>query len=236
MKYRAFAMILLCVTLTAQAAPLKSYTATYTVNAFGVSIGKANREFKYDTNAGYELKMHTSSASMFLKMEVDESSAGNSAYQPLHYRYTKKKDKDIIKSTADFDWKALTAVSHYKDSVYTLPLKPDTQDKLSYQLQMQQDVMAGKKTFVYTLVDDKKIETYRFFMKGHETLKTALGEIDTIRMEKESDASKRSTTFWLAPKYDYMLVKLEHVEHGVSTTVVVDTLLMALMVSDTHAK
>ena len=84
--------------------------------------------------------------------------------------------------------------------------------------------MGGKKEFIYTLVDDRKIEVYQFNPKGHETIRTSIGTLDTVRMEKESDKSKRSTTFWLAPKYNYLLVKLEHVEHGTASTITIDDL------------
>jgi hypothetical protein len=39
-----------------------------------------------------------------------------------------------------------------------------------------------------------------------------MGPLDTVVMERERDNDSRRTTVWLAPKWDYLLVKLEQIE------------------------
>lgn len=225
MKQVALAIALLFLSSTAMATPFKSYYAKYKIKAFGLTVGKAKRILKIKNDEDYGLEMHSWSTSIFLKMDVTESSKGNiKTNHPASYRYVKNQGDKKKTNTVTFDWPDLTAVSEYKGKQYVLPLHNDTQDKISYQLQMRKDLIAGKKEFIYTLVDDRKIEVYQFNAKGHEKIRTSIGTLDTIRMEKESDKSKRSTTFWLAPKYDYLLVKLEHVEHGTASTITIDEL------------
>jgi hypothetical protein len=55
-------------------------------------------------------------------------------------------------------------------------------------------------------------------MVGEETLKTALGEIDTLKFTRVKNIdSKRKTTLWCSPKLGYLPVQIEHVDKDGST-------------------
>lgn len=213
-------VVLLFAASNLYASPLKSYSANYRIKAFGMPIGKATRELKLSKDGKYELKMDSSSSVIFFSMDVNELSKGNfNTNQPEFYSFSQKRGKKEKHNEVHFDWPDMSAVSSYKGKEYVLPLRKDTQDKISYQLQLRKDLIAGKKTFHYTIVDEKKIETYNFKIEKHEEIKTPFGKIDTVKMIKASDTTKRSTAFWLAPSKNYLLVKLQHIEKGTGTTV-----------------
>jgi hypothetical protein len=63
------------------------------------------------------------------------------------------------------------------------------------------------------VIDDNKIGQYCFRITGKETIDTALGQIETIVVERvRKPESPRRTRFWFAPSLDYTIARLEHQE------------------------
>ncbi len=87
-------------------------------------------------------------------------------------------------------------------------------DKSTYQLALQHDVAAGKKSMSYQVVDDGEVDTYDFRVLGSEKVETKAGQIDAIKVERVRDPtqSKRITVLWFAKDWDYLLVRLQQVE------------------------
>lgn len=78
---------------------------------------------------------------------------------------------------------------------------------------MRQDLKAGKREMTYSVADDGDYDHDRFAVIGEETLKTPMGEMATLKVEKVRDEdSKRETLMWFAPELDYLLVQLVQVE------------------------
>lgn len=116
---------------------------------------------------------------------------------------------------AFFDWTALTASNPKASKPWSVPISADTLDRLNYQLQLRADIKAGKKDLSYHIVDNGKIKTYAFKVGAHEKLKTPLGVIDTVKVERvRKSTDDRQTTFWVAPQWDYLLVKFKQTEQG----------------------
>ena len=75
--------------------------------------------------------------------------------------------------------------------------------------------MGGKKKLVYRLADKNHVATYIFKKTSEEVLKTHTGKIRTVRMQRVNGNPKHGTIiFWLAPKYDYLPVKVIGIENG----------------------
>ncbi|MNH11691.1 hypothetical protein D3C79_712130 [compost metagenome] len=87
-------------------------------------------------------------------------------------------------------------------------------DKSTYQLALQHDVAAGKKSVSYQVVDGDEIDTYDFRVLDSEKVTTKAGQVDAIKVERVRDPtqSKRTTTLWFAKDWDYLLVQLRQVE------------------------
>ncbi len=101
-----------------------------------------------------------------------------------------------------------------KGKAISLPLTPGLLDKSTYQLALQEDVAAGKKSMRYRVVDGDDIDTYEFRVVGSESVKTKAGRIEAIKVERVRDPSqsKRETQLWFAKDWDYLLVSLRQVE------------------------
>ena len=100
-----------------------------------------------------------------------------------------------------------------KDPV-KLPLISGMLDKSTYQLALQRDVAAGKKSMSYQVVEGEDVDTYDFRVLGPEKVETKAGSIDAIKVERVRDPTKnkRTTVMWFAPKWDSLLVRLQQVE------------------------
>jgi hypothetical protein len=126
-----------------------------------------------------------------------------------------KKEKQL---TMLFDWSAMTVHIDDKKQPWTLKLKPNTLDKLVYQIALMRDLNKNKQKLDYTIADGGKLKIYNIGMVGEETLKTTLGEIDTIKFTRVKNVdSKRKTTLWCSPKLGYLPVQIEHVDKDGST-------------------
>lgn len=138
----------------------------------------------------------------------------NNQVVPLRYRY--KLSGLMIsdrKRTIDFNRDTQTVSGHFEGDKFQMDLKENALDPLGYQLQLMQDLKAGKREMVYHVIDDGDYDEDRFAVLGEETLKTALGELKTLKAEKVRDpGSKRETLMWFAPELDYLLVRLVQVE------------------------
>ena len=93
-----------------------------------------------------------------------------------------------------------------------LPLVPRLLDKLLYQYVLTRDLAADKPVLDYVVAEDGKIKTYQLRRAGKETLATPLGNLETIKVERRKEDSKRVTTLWFAPALHYLPVRLDHVE------------------------
>ncbi|MEX2473980.1 DUF3108 domain-containing protein [Marinobacter sp.] len=133
---------------------------------------------------------------------------------PLTYRYELsgfliKNRKEAI----DFDWESGTATGHHEGDRFSLELEDGTLDPMGYQLQLHQDIRAGKREMEYRVIDKGSYDTDQFAVIDEETLRTSKGHVATIKAEKVRDGdSKRQTLMWFAPDQEYLLVRLLQVE------------------------
>ena len=95
-----------------------------------------------------------------------------------------------------------------------VPLNRGLVDKSTYQLVLQHDVAAGKKSMSYQVIDGDEVETYDFRVLGEEKVETKAGTVDAIKVERVRDPtqSNRKTTLWFAKDWGYLLVRLNQVE------------------------
>ncbi len=137
----------------------------------------------------------------------------NNQVVPIRYRY--KLSGFLIRDRAeaiDFDWDKGVATGHHEGDRFSLELEEGALDPMGYQLQLHQDIRAGKTEMVYRVVDEGDYDTDRFAVVGEEILHTNRGEIATVKAEKVRDDSKRQTLMWFAPEQEHLLIQLLQVE------------------------
>ncbi|MBV0933687.1 DUF3108 domain-containing protein [Marinobacterium weihaiense] len=198
----------------ADTAPLPAFKATYTT-AFdmGISLnGEAVRQLSPTENGQWRFSSEAE-AMMAGISEVTRFSYQPSAIQPLSYRYHRKVLGKSRKASLDFDWNQQSVTTTVKDKPWTMEIPLATQDKLSYQLQMRLDLLAGKRDMTYAVADGGKLKQYRFTVTGEEEVETPYGRFNAVRvMRDRGEDADRETLIWLAPELDYLIVRLEQTE------------------------
>ena len=131
--------------------------------------------------------------------------------KPHSYDYKRKVLGKSKKIHLEFDWDNLTATDQ-KDRKVTLT--QNTQDKLSYQLQMRLALANGEKgPFVYHIAESGKSKEYTFRVIDTESIETPMGTFNTLKLELDrGEDSKRETFIWFAPELDYQIVQLKQIE------------------------
>ena len=211
---RALMLVLAVLALPAQALELKPFSASYTADWKQLPLsGTAERSLKAQENGRWLLSFE---AAMLVASLTEESTfqVENEAFLPLTYRFNRSglgKSKQVEQ---DFDWTQKQVIGTDRGEPVRLAINRGMQDKSTYQLVLQRDVAAGKKSMSYQVVDGDEIETYDFRVLGEEMVDTKAGQIDAIKVERVRDPtqSSRKTVLWFAKDWDFLLVRLHQVE------------------------
>ncbi|MCF6435154.1 DUF3108 domain-containing protein [Pseudoalteromonas sp. MMG022] len=199
--------------------PLVSYNAEYQVSRKGSVKGTAVRELKLLDQNTYQLK-YQSDIDIFIfsdeREEVSTFTLKDGKAVPLSYSMVRTGTGRDINQHITFDHKNQLITS--SNEKYPLDVKwiADQQDLLTYQLQLRQELKAGKQKFSYPIIDNKGNQRiYNFVVDGVETITLPVGNVETVRIKRLYDNDKRQATVWLAPEYDYMVVKMYKGKEGV---------------------
>jgi hypothetical protein len=211
---RLLCLIAFALALPAHAFDLKPFTASYTADWKQMPMsGSAERHLSKEQNGNWKLEFNAS----MLVAGLTESSTfryENDAFLPMTYEYSRHGLGKSRESKLTFDWASKKVSGSDKKDPVSLPLDRGLVDKSTYQLQLQRDVAEGKKSMSYQVVDGDEIDTYDFRVIGEERVRTKVGLIDAIKVERVRDPTKsnRKTELWFAKSWDYLLVRLYQME------------------------
>ncbi len=108
-----------------------------------------------------------------------------------------------------------TIRSLHKDQWYDLPGTDRTLDRMSQHEQLRltllNDPRPGKNISIQ-VADGKRVKDYQVVFVAEETTETQLGPVQTLHFERLHDDPDRKTDIWLAPAWDYLMVKSIHIE------------------------
>jgi hypothetical protein len=183
------------------------FTANYKANIKGFAV-KASRELKILDSGEFALSFNATSWAA----KVEESSIFNwkeGKVHPISYRYFqtafgKEREQSLafnstdntINSDNNGEKRVITQITH-------------TLDKLNYQLQLQQDLLANHSGFEYTVVNKGNLKNYRFETLGEETIDTNSGSLNTIKIKVIRENQEKTTYIWFAKDWNNLLAKLE---------------------------
>ena len=212
---RALLLALALFTLpVVQAADLKPFSASYTADWKQLPMsGTASRSLTANTDGTWTLNFQ---ASMMIA-NLNESSTmrlDKDALLPQSYHFERGGLGKAKKTDLDFDWNTKTVTGTDRGDAVKLPVDRGVVDKSTYQLALQRDVAAGKKSMSYQVVDGDSIDTYDFRVLGTEKVATEAGQVDAVKVERVRDPTqnKRITVLWFAKDWNYLLVRLQQVE------------------------
>ena len=216
-KFLVLLSVALSWSLTASAAEkitLKPFSASYEINwKSGISLS-GNTVRKLSTNENGDWSFESKASAMFASVfESTQFKWQNNQIIPLKYHFKqsvlgKKRIADV-----SFDWEQLKVTNTVEDKPWKMPISEGVQDKLSYQLLLQQDLARGLEEFNYSVADGGKLKQYKFVVDGKEIVEAPIGSYEAIRIKRLRDAKENRETFiWFAPELDYQIIKLHQIE------------------------
>ena len=99
----------------------------------------------------------------------------------------------------DFDWTNSKARYH-KDGSDTVEVELESGylDIITHRLQLRRDLQAGKQAFSYPVISRGKLKQYNYQVASEQILNTAVGPLNTVKVERITEDSDKSVSVWLA--------------------------------------
>jgi hypothetical protein len=108
-----------------------------------------------------------------------------------------------------YDWQTHRVTGTYEQTKFDLPLTPQVQDDGSVQLALMVELLAGRTPPAVQLIDQNSVREYEFTRDGEATLKTEIGDVQTVVFKSQKKYSPRITRFWCAPDRGYVPVRVQ---------------------------
>ena len=215
MKHLLLASLLIFTPITGMAATQapQAFEASYSATMGNIPMdGTAERKLVRQPDGTWQLTFNAEMLFYSFSEQSQFTLDENNRIQPISYQLKKGALGKDRQASVKFDWKRKQANSREDNDQWELAIQPGDLDKISYQLQLQEDMRQGRKDLHYQVVNEDERDDYQFLVENEETLQTPLGPVKTIRLKMQRDNSKRQTWIWLAKEWNYMLVKLRQVE------------------------
>lgn len=219
LRNSAFLVLVICSSFVTAADAPKTFDNQYKAKLYGFNITVTNRLTKTGDNQ-YDLLFKADSfVGSITEKSTMQWNPAQQTISPLHYSYARRGLSKDRTAELSFDWKNKTVTNNVQKTSWQMDIAQKVQDKLSYQIQMQQDLFNGHKNFTYQIADGGRLKEYKFKTVGEEILNTPLGKVNTIKVKRSREDDDRVTYAWLAKDWNYLLVRLQQEEKGDAYTI-----------------
>ncbi len=191
----------------------RPFTVDYELRHNSLLLARMQRTLRAGENGTYIYRSRSTPAgflSAIMRDRVEETSVwrlDGERPQPLQYEYHHTGGGEERHVALDFDWSNKVVVNTVNEQAWSMKIPAETQDKLLYQYTMMLDLQREVAALAYEVADGGELKTYRFELLGRETIKTALGRMETVKLQRIN--GKRRTIIWCAPQHAYMPVRVE---------------------------
>ena len=207
---------------TASASPPSPFAAAYEAS-YGGFKASAERSLSKTSDGGIsmqttlELKLLGQTISRIKEASSLVTDPATGEFRPLGYTFEQtglgRRSRSIT-----FDWDNATATTLTGRQENTIPLEDIAMDNLSGYLALREQLLAGRLEVSFLGIDKGKLEEFQYQVIGEESVVTSAGRFQALKLERIRDAaSHRTTEIWLAPNWDYLLIKLVQKEPGTNT-------------------
>lgn len=213
-------LIGLALATPAGAAVLQPFTATYQASHGWIGLGEAT--FQLERTADDCWRWHgvanpSGLAALFIGQVKDSSKfcvAEDGILLAQHFNYYEEGDAEDS-YTLSFDWSTGT-VQYNHGEPFAVPrgaIDPFLIQIAARRWLEQADNPADLPAREFTIVDEHEIKQYRLAVSPGKRIKTEAGTFDTLRVARVDEGDEQ-LVFWVAPRLDYLPVKVEHRQDG----------------------
>ncbi len=197
-----FAALWICAASQAYAASPNSVSATYDVYKGNLRIGQIEETYTRD-NERYSLSSTTRAVGLlaiFNPGKIIISSIGLVGARGLQpHRFSDQRERHESRNRQallDWDTKRLTLIQQAQRTTVALP--DGTQDRLSAMYQFMFLSLQAGTTLDFPMTNGDKLDDYHYVILRGETLKTPVGEFDTLYLDSQAKKGENRTEIWLA--------------------------------------
>ncbi len=193
---------------------LAPFVAEYDVRYGRMAVGTSRTELA-ETGGRWSMET-TSTASGFARIIAAGTLRQRSDFdlladgpRPRRYAFDDGTDRTGRDVTLEFDWRAGRVRGTAEDAPVDLATVEGLQDAASMQALVLARLRAGREPGTIAMIEKDKVKYYRYTLLRRETLKTAVGEVETVVYRSARDGSDRETLTWHAPALGYAAVLAE---------------------------
>jgi hypothetical protein len=119
-------------------------------------------------------------------------------------------------TAAHFDYNRKTVTITKDNNAYSVPLEDNAQDILSVIFQLVVRSPFSEDMLLH-VTSGKSLKPYHAIVIGEERINTALGEINTLHLQRPAEEGEDAIDMWLATDYNYTPVKIriDHSKYGI---------------------
>jgi hypothetical protein len=116
--------------------------------------------------------------------------------------------------SVDFDWQRQLATGQSEGKPVEIKLEPGTQDLASIQVQVMLDLKSGNLPAIFHIVDKDESKDFIYTREANATIRTTLGELETIVVASSRTGNDRVLRMWFAPSLGFIPVQAERTRGG----------------------
>ena len=213
--YSSISVLACASLLSSQAFAMSPFQATYQFNYNGKNLGTATRIL---SQSGNQWNYVFSAKAAGLASATETSKFNLNGTQIVSSSFSRTSKILVHSNTMSIQFNPTTKLIKTKkdETARSFAWKSGVLDELNAELQIREDLKNGGLKANYWIADAKEVEARKFVKQGTEQIKAGASNYDTVKVVMKHDKPGRETIFWLAPKLDYLPVKVSHVDKKTS--------------------
>ena len=200
--------------LESAAAP-QDYKAVYKVLRNGKELAAVTIQLSHQQDVW---KLHgfthdTRGLAKFLHIKGTQTTIGkwlDGRFRPENYSFSFSLAGFRKSWQALFDWPSNMVTTRSKRGAVPLQMSEDAIDPLSLSLNLGSELVNNQARMSAHVVEEDKIKEYVYDVARAETTDTALGCINTTRLQRLRNNPNRISQGWYARNYNFIPVRMQH--------------------------
>jgi hypothetical protein len=193
------------------------FSAHYLADWKSMSVGASDLELKNDSLPGHYVYTWTITAHGIFRMVYRNDLIQKSwlSIEDGHARPSRYRAEDGSSSVdLDFDWAGGRVRGTSETKPIDQELKEGTQDVMSIQVEVMLDLQKGDLPKTFQIIDKDQPKEFIYTQEGTASIRTDLGQLDTIIVSSQRAGNDRILRMWFAPSLGFVPVQAERTRGG----------------------
>jgi Protein of unknown function (DUF3108) len=198
-------------------AGLAPFAAHYQADWKSISVGTSDLVLKRDAIPGHYVYTWTITARGIFRMVYRDDLIQKSWFsiEGDHIRPGQYRAVDGSSSVElNFDWAGGHVRGTSENKPVDLALKEGTQDLMSIQVEVMLDLQKGDLPKSFQIIDKDELKEFNYTQVGTASIRTDIGQLDTIIVESSRPGNDRILRMWFAPSLGFVPVQAERTRGG----------------------